>query len=479
MSFGSKRAYTPNGAALSRARPAARRLTEGAPLPLLLRLAAPNALAFLTQAAVSVAELAIIGRLGTVPLAALALMFPVLMLMQMLANGAFGGAVASAAARALGAGDADGAAAVGWHAVYLATVAGLLLGLGYVLAGEWLLDAAGAPAGVTDAAERYARVVFAGAPLIWLAALTSAVYRGVGEMRFPALLMVAGGVTQVVLTGVLAFGVAGLPQLGLAGAAVAVVAVAAVNSAILLWCLARGRVAEVQLRRRTARPNRRVLLDVLRVGAPAALSPMLTVATVVVVNALVSGLGPERLAGYGIVTRLELLLIPLVFGLGVAMTAVVGASVGAGDVRRAERVGWTGAMLASGVTGAVGLLLALRPDAWLGLFTDDPAIWAAGAGYLRVVGPLFAFQGLGLSLYFASQGAGAMFWPVFATLLRFLLAAGGGAIAIYQLESGLHGLYVCLALGMLAYGAVTAASIAGGAWRRVPARFDSVARVVR
>ncbi|HEX7035592.1 MAG TPA: MATE family efflux transporter [Pseudomonadales bacterium] len=476
MAFDQKRAYTPNGQAIER--PAARRLTEGAPLPLLLRLAAPNALAFLTQAVVSVAELAIIGRLGTAPLAALALMFPALMLMQMLANGAFGGAVASAAARAIGAGDADRAAAVGWHALYLAAAAGLLLGLGYALAGPWLLDASGAPAAVTEAAHGYARVVFAGAPLIWLVALASALYRGVGEMRFPALLMVAGGAAQVVITAALAFGTAGLPRLGLAGAAVAVVLVAAVNAAILLWRLARGRI-DVRLPRRAARPSRRILTDVLRVGAPAALSPVLTVATVVTVNALVSGLGPERLAGYGIVTRLELLLIPLVFGLGVAMTAAVGASVGAGDVRRAERVGWTGAAVAAGATGIIGLLLALRPGTWLGLFTDDPAIWAAGAGYLRLVGPVFAFQGLGLSLYFASQGAGAMFWPVLATLLRFLLAAGGGSIAVHRLGAGLDGLYVCLALGMFVYGAVTAASIALGAWRRVPARFASAARAVR
>src|SRR5690606_28981093 len=166
MAFDQKRAYTPTRGSAAQTRRTARRLTEGAPLPLLLRLAAPNALAFLTQAVVSVAELAIVGRLGVAPLAALALMFPALMLMQMLANGAFGGAVASAAARALGAGGADRAAAVGWHALYLAAAAGLLLGLGYALAGPWLLDASGAPAAVTDAAGDYARVVFAGAPLI-------------------------------------------------------------------------------------------------------------------------------------------------------------------------------------------------------------------------------------------------------------------------------------------------------------------------
>jgi Na+-driven multidrug efflux pump len=92
-----------------------RRMLAGAPLPLLLAMAAPNAVAFLVQASVSMAEVAFVARLGTEALAALALMFPGLMLMQMLANGAIGGAVSSAIARAMGAGDRARAEMLVWH----------------------------------------------------------------------------------------------------------------------------------------------------------------------------------------------------------------------------------------------------------------------------------------------------------------------------------------------------------------------------
>jgi Na+-driven multidrug efflux pump len=114
----------------------------------------------------------------------------------------------------------------------------------------------------------------------------------------------------------------------------------------------------------------------------------------------------------------------------------------------------------------VGLVLAVAPGLWLGLFTDDAAIWSSGESYLRLVGPMFAFQGLGLSLYFASQGAGTVVWPVAATVLRFVIGVGGAAVGVYGFQQGLDVVYVCLAAGMLVYGVVTAGSIWLGAWRR-------------
>ena len=158
-------------------------------------------------------------------------------------------------------------------------------------------------------------------------------------------------------------------------------------------------------------------------------------------------------------------MIPLVFGIGTALTSTVGVNIGAGNVRRAEHFAWTGSAAAALIAGAVGVVLAIEPGLWLDLFTDDPAAYAAGAGYLTIVGPLFAFQGVGLALYFASQGAGRVVWPVIATALRLVVAVGGGALVLYVLDDGLRGIYVCIAASMLVYGAVTAGAIRLGAWR--------------
>ncbi len=447
------------------ANPLTERILHGAPLPLLLRMAAPNAIAFLVQASVSMAEIVFVGQLGTVPLAALALMFPALMLMQMLANGAIGGAVSSAVARAIGRGDRDRAEALIWHALVIAVAAGALFFLAFGLFGEGLLALFDATPAVRAQAVAYADIVFAGSSLLWLTALLSAVFRGMGNMRFPAVLMIGGACVQVPLAGALILGWFGLPRLGLAGAAVAVVAVAAATGSILLLRLASGR-SELTLRRAALRLQATLFADVFRVGALASLSPLVTVATVSVVNGLVGTFGVAALAGYGIVARVEFLLVPMVFGLGAAMTAMVGINMGAGQVSRAERIAWLGGFTAAGVTGLVGLVLAVAPGLWLGLFTDDPAIRAAGERYLVIVGPVFALQGLGLALYFASQGAGTVVWPVIATLLRFVVGVGAAAVAVHGLGLGIGAVFGCLAFGMVIYGAVTALSVRLGAWRR-------------
>ncbi len=101
----------------------------------------------------------------------------------------------------------------------------------------------------------------------------------------------------------------------------------------------------------------------------------------------------------------------------------------------------------------------------MNLFTQDASTYAAGATYLRIAGPAFFFQGLGLSLYFASQGAGTVLWPVIATILRFVVAAGAAFVGVHWFGMGLGFVCACIAAGMILYGVVTAASLHLGAWR--------------
>jgi putative MATE family efflux protein len=441
-----------------------RRMLEAPPFPLLVKMASPNAIAFLVQASVSIAEAWFIARLGTAPLAAIALMFPALMLMQMLANGAMGGAVASAVARALGRGDRAGAEALVWHALVIALGAALLFTVLYFVFGPALLARTGAPAEVTAEAARYGSILFAGTIPIWIVAFLSSIVRGSGNMKLPAALMIGGSMVQVPLSGALILGWFGLPALGLRGAAVAIVAISVMNTLILVARLVRPD-AVVRLVTSACVFRTTHFGAIFRVGLLAALSPIFVVLTISALNVLIGGFGVAALAGYGIVARLEFLLVPMVFGIGAALTALVGVNVGAGNLPRAERIGWLGGFAAAGITGVVGLLLALAPGLWLDLFADDPASWQAGAAYLHIVGPVFLFQGLGLSLYFASQGAGTVTWPVVATVLRFVVCVGGAALAVHVLDLGLGAVYACIALGMALYGIVTAGSIALGAWR--------------
>jgi Na+-driven multidrug efflux pump len=127
----------------------------------------------------------------------------------------------------------------------------------------------------------------------------------------------------------------------------------------------------------------------------------------------------------------------------------------------------TGGVLAFALTEAIGIGAALWPNAWLGLFGGDPQMLATGAAYLHAVGPTYGFFGLGLSLYFASQGAGRLFWPLLAGLLRLLVAVGGGWFAVH-LGGALGWVFVALAAALVLYGATVAAAVAAGVWFHRP-----------
>lgn len=433
-------------------------------LPLLVRMATPSALAFFLQSFVSMAEIAFVSQLGTVSLAALALLFPGLMLMQMLSNGSIGGAVSSSVARALGAGDKARASNVLWHAISIALLAGLGFYLLFLVIGRSLIAASGVSVEVGQAAYEYGSMLFAGATLIWLMALLSSIYRGMGDMKTPALVMAGGAILQVPLSGMLILGWLGMPKMGLPGAVLALLIVSTLSSAFLFFRLMTNRTV-LRPTFRSARLEAYLFADIFKVGALAALSPLLTVTIVLVSNVLVGRFGESALAGYGIVSRVEFLLIPLVFGIGAALTALVGINMGAGQRQRAVRIAWIGGGAAACLTGSVGIVLALFPGLLLNWFATDPMVWASGQQYLLIVGPVFAFQGIGFALYFAAQGGGNVLIPVTAAFLRCLVAVGAGYIGVHYMGYGLGYLYGCLAVAMAVYGLVSMMSLPFG-WGR-------------
>ncbi|MDO8386754.1 MAG: MATE family efflux transporter [Polaromonas sp.] len=442
--------------------PRTRLLLEAPIAPTLLRLALPNVLVMLAQAAVGLIETYFVGKLGTDALAGMALVFPVVMLMQMTSAGAMGGGIASAIARALGArrrGDAD---ALVLHALVIAAVFALVFTVGVLAGGRWLYTRMGGTGGALEAAMVYSNWVFAGAVLVWLFNTLSAVIRGTGNMTVPAHVTVLGALALVPLSPLLIFGWGPVPGLGIAGGAIALLAYYLVGSLVLaayLW--SPKSLLRPSLRNITYRWA--LFKDILRVGLVGTVSTVATNLAIVITTALVGAFGTAAIAGYGTASRLEYLLVPLVFGFGAPLVAMVGTCMGAGQHERALRATWTGAALAFVMTEAIGLWAAFFPHAWLSLFNSDPAMIAAGSAYLRVVGPLYGFFGLGLALYFASQGAGRLLWPVIGNMARLAVAVAGGWLAL-RWNSGLSGVFVAQGVALVIYGVINTWAIAGGAW---------------
>ena len=442
--------------------PRTRLLLEAPIAPTLLRLAAPNVLVMLAQAGVGLVETYFVGQLGTDALAGMALVFPVVMLMQMTSAGAMGGGIASAIARALGARRRDDANALVLHALAIAAVFSLLFSVLLLGGGRWLYARMGGTGGALEAALVYSDWVFAGAFLVWLFNTLSAVIRGTGNMAVPAYVTVLGAVVLVPLSPLLIFGWGAWPGLGIAGGAVAMMAYYLLGSLVLAAYLASPRSL---LRPSWRHPRLRwdLFQDILRVGLVGVVSTVATNLAIGVTTALVGGFGTAAIAGYGTASRLEYLLVPLVFGLGAPLVAMVGTCIGAGQRERALRATWIGAGMAFGMSEAIGLWAALFPQAWLALFHPTPALLDAGAQYLRIVGPVYGFFGLGLVLYFASQGAGRLWWPVVGNLVRLAVAVTGGWLAL-RWGGGLGAVFAAQGGALVLYGLINLWAIAGGAW---------------
>jgi putative MATE family efflux protein len=437
-------------------------LLTGPILPTLLRLALPNTVAMFGSTLVAVAETSYIGRLGIEPLAAIALVFPFAMLTQMMSAGAMGGGVSSAVSRALGAGDNGRAASLALHAAIIGIGGGLFFTAVMLLFGRQFFSMLGGQGRVLEHACEYSNVLFSGAIAIWLVNTLASVVRGTGDMRMPSAILIAAALVQVVVGGTLGLGLFGLPQFGMRGVAAGQLTAFALGAMFLVWYLVSGR-SRLRLNFSAFEFQRGMFFDILKVGAIACLSPLQSVLTILIFTKILAGFGTETLAGYGMGSRLEFLLTPIAFAIGVASVPMVGMAIGAGLVARARRVAWTAAGVAGLIIGLIGLLVAINPALWVSLFTSDPGVTAAANSYFAWAGPAFAFFGIGASLYFASQGAAKVGGPVLAYTARLALVAIGGWW-LAAVGAPAWTLFALVGGGMIVLGVGTAISVLITRW---------------
>ena len=289
--------------------------------------------------------------------------------------------------------------------------------------------------------------------------------RGAGNMLLPALMLVLTALIHLVLCPALVFGWGPLPGLGVAGAAVSMLVANGAAALALAASLLR-RDAAVRLNRSPWRLHAALWRDILRVGVPASLSPVVSNASIAVATAFVGSFGTAALAGYGVAARLEYILVPIAFGFGTALTAMVATNMGAGDLPRALRAAWLGAGVVAAIAGAIGLTAAIAPALWMNLFTPDVAVREFGGAYLNIVGAFYGLYGLGLALFFASQGAGRMFWPLAGSIARLAIVALGGWVCVHVLHTTANGFFVVVAISLAVYGLTIAGAIKLGSWTR-------------
>lgn len=410
---------------------------------------------------VSIAETWYVGYLGTMSLAGIALVFPCIMLQQMLSAGSMGGGISSAVSRALGANDLGKANALVLHAALICLGMGLFFTFVFIVWGEPIFRLLGGQGEALAQSLAYANVAFWGAASIWLTNGFASVIRGSGNMKTPSLVLLIACVAQVTLSGVLGLGWGPIPSFGMAGIAMGYVIA---FSASTLYLFAYLRSSRSMLRLSFKSPlSKPLFMDILKVGAMSSLSTLQTVATILILTRLISSFGPEALAGYGIGTRLEFLLVPMTFAFGVACVPMVGMALGAQLFERAKKVAWAGSLMSAALIGGIGLLVTVWPGVWSEMFTSNNTVLFHAHQYFKWVGPCYGFFAIGLCLYFASQGAGKLLGPVLAGTVRLVMVIVGG-VWLTQNNGSIDQMFGLIALGMVIYGVLTALFVMKTKW---------------
>jgi putative MATE family efflux protein len=442
--------------------PARNTLVDGPILRTLLWLAWPNVIALSAGTCVVIAETSYIGRLGVESLAAMALVFPFVILTMTMSGGAMGGGVASAIARALGAGDKERASALAAHALLIAACFGLTFTLTMLIFGPALLEMLGGRGNVLTRAIGYVQIFFGGAVVPWLMNTLAAILRGTGNMKLPSLIILNSAVCQIILGGILGLGLGPVPQFGMRGVAAGSLTAYSIGGAIMAWYIFSGR-ARVTPKFRGLRIRRGMFFDILKVGAVSCLSPLQSVLTITIFTHMLARFGTEILAGYGIGARLEFMLTSIAFAVGIASVPMIGMAIGARRVARARRIALTAGCISFVSVGLVGTVIAIFPDLWVNIFTHDPGVRAASRQYLATAAPMYAFIGLSISMYFSSQGAARVLGPVFAQTARLAFVAGGGWWLSMHNASAAN-FFALAAASMVVLGVLSAASVILTRW---------------
>jgi Na+-driven multidrug efflux pump len=291
--------------------------------------------------------------------------------------------------------------------------------------GPKLLQVLGGRGKVLANAIGYVQIFFGGAVLPWLLNTMAGILRGTGNMKLPSLMILSSATCQIILGGTLGLGLGPIPQFGMRGVAAGSLIAYSISISVMGWYLFSGR-ARVVPKIRGLHIRWTMFVDILKVGAVSCLSPLQSVLTISIFTHMLAGFGTEILAGYGIGARLEFMLTSVAFAVGIASVPMIGMAVGAERIARARRIAWTAGLLSFASVGLIGSLIAIFPDLWVNLFTQDPGVRAASRQYLSTAAPMYAFIGLAMSMYFSSQGAAKVLGPVLAQTARLLFIGGGG-----------------------------------------------------
>jgi putative MATE family efflux protein len=415
------------------------------PLRAIVTLAAPTTAVMLIAAISNVLHTYFVSRLGDDAIAAVSLVFPIVMILITVVSGGLGTGVASGIARALGAGRIGDARALAEHAIVITTALAVGGTLASELGARTLFRLMGGTGAVLDQATLFSRVFFGGFLISFTVGTFDSILRGAGNVRVPALCSTLSLLLQIAFTPLFMFtfklGLAGAPLATLTGQAIGLVP----RSRFIF-----GARSPVRPRLIPRQLHSRHFAEILRVGVPASLSAGLNYLALMVLTGAVARFGDSYLAAYGLGSRLDFLLFSLGFGVAAAGLTLVGMAMGAGRPELVRRYVVQSALVAVAVVALPAVIATLRPGWWIGAFTDAAPIHAIGADYFHIVGPTYFFIVVSMVVASSFQALARAVVPLAVMIVRVAAVLAAALLAINVFHADARTIFAIIAVGNVA-----------------------------
>lgn len=367
--------------------------TEGAIRDHVAKLSSVMILGFLAMTVGQLIEIFYIGKVGKAELAAVTFMFPISMSLNALTRG-IGIGAATLIAQSMGAGDREQTAMTVTHCYILVLIFTIAVALVGQFGASYLFILLGASDQVLVLATHYAKIWLIGFPMMGLAMVSNGLIRSFGNPTFPGFIMTIAPVVQVIVGPFLIFGWAGLPMLGLEGAAWAFV-LGAIAQLLLAayWYFLRERLFRLSNGRFLASFNKSAV-SILQVGIPAAASNMIQPLSMGVVTWLLAGFGTTVVAAFGVASRIESVVGMVVIGISTSVVPLVGQNWGARKFERVHEALNTcyAACLIWGLLAAT--IMWFGAGYFVNFVNDDPGLVDVAVTFLHIIPFSIGFMGL-------------------------------------------------------------------------------------
>jgi putative MATE family efflux protein len=385
-------------------------MISGPIIKTLIILGGPVMASELLQSLYSLVDTFWLGHLGplesTHAVAALQISWPVVFLLIAVAFG-FGSAAIALVSQYMGAGNEPEAQSSAGQILLLSVVFGLSIGLLGFLLSPTIVTGLGIRGDTVPAATIYLQIISLGMPFMCVSMIFGFIIRATGDTVTP---MKVEGITVLLNMGLdpfLIFGLMGLPRMGVMGAALATVFSQGVACVIALWILFSGK-AGIRLQFFHLRPQIKRIIKIFRIGIPASVGNSGTALGFVILMGIIAQLPNQSvvLAAYGVANRITDLLFIAIHGLEVGVSTMVGQSLGADNVQRAQQVAHKGmgVMFILLVTAAAVLFL-IKEEA-IHLFIVNKEVIAEGANFIKIFVFGMAFYGIFKAVMAVFVGSG-------------------------------------------------------------------------